>query len=36
MELLVEEAKNYDNIEPREVPDRYPIGMGKSIDSYSL
>ena len=31
MELLVEEAKNYDNIEPREVPDRYPMGWERVL-----
>ena len=30
-ELLVEEAKNYDNIEPREVPDRYPMGWERVL-----
>ena len=31
MELLVEEAKNYENIEPREVPDRYPMGWERVL-----
>lgn len=31
MEMLVEEAKNYDNIEPREVPDRYPMGWERVL-----
>lgn len=31
MELLVEEAKNYSNIEPREVPDRYPMGWERVL-----
>ena len=30
-ELLVEEAKNYENIEPREVPDRYPMGWERVL-----
>lgn len=31
MELLVEEAKNYDNIKPIEVPDRYPMGWERVL-----
>lgn len=30
-EMLVEEAKNWDNIEPREVPDRYPMGWERVL-----
>ncbi len=30
-EMLLEEAKNYDNIEPREVPDRYPMGWERVL-----
>lgn len=31
MELLLEEVKNYDNIEVKEVPDRYPMGWEKVL-----
>lgn len=31
MEMLVEEAKNYSNITPREVPDRYPMGWERVL-----
>ena len=31
MELLVEEAKNYPNIEPKEVPDFYPMGWERTL-----
>lgn len=30
-EMLLEEAKNYDNIEPRQVPDRYPMGWERVL-----
>lgn len=31
MELLVEEAKNYSGIEPKEVPDFYPMGWERTL-----
>ncbi len=31
MEMLVEEAKNYPSIEPKEVPDRYPMGWERVL-----
>lgn len=31
MELLVEETKNYSNVEPREAPDRYPMGWERVL-----
>ena len=31
MEILVEEAKNYSDIKPVEVPDRYPMGWERTL-----